>query len=335
VSSVRATYYDGETAAARAVEVRLDEHGVLHVEGLAAPLAHPLASVVISPRLGSTVRSLRFPDGAKCESDDHAALAELEQRAGRGGSGRLLHRVESSWRYVLGATLLLVLLGAVGTKWGIPLLARRVADALPPALAYDLGRGTLEVLDRSLLKPSSLPEGDGDRLRDTFGHMAAHYPKLPLHLEFRRGIGPNAFALPNGTVIATDELVKVAKNDEEIMAVLAHEIGHVHHRHSLRMALESSTVVLLISTYLGDVTQLTTLSASLPSVYAQAHYSREHESEADTFALHYLDESGIPHRRFADILRTLQAESGADPEHGLQYIASHPPTSERIRRFER
>lgn len=331
---VRATYYDGATSAARAVEVRVDELGVLHVEGLEAPLSHPVASVVISPRLGNTVRSLRFPDGAKCESDDHEGLAELEQRAGRGRSGRILHELESSWRYVLGATLLLVLVGVVGTKWGIPLLARRAADAVPPALAYDLGRGTLEVLDRSLLEPSTLPEADGERLRETFARMAAQYPDLPLYLEFRRGIGPNALALPNGTVIATDELVKVAKNDEEIMAVLAHEIGHVHHRHSLRMALESSAVVMLISTYLGDVTQLTTLSASLPSVYAQAHYSREHESEADTFALRYLDESGIPHRRFADILRALQAESGADPDHGLQYIASHPPTSERIRRFE-
>ena len=116
---------------------------------------------------------------------------------------------------------------------------------------------------------------------------------------------------------------------------VVHVANLVSHRHSLRMALESSTVLLLVSTYLGDVTQLTTLSASLPTVYAQAHYSREHEAEADTFALHYLDETGISHRRFADILRSLQAASGPDPEHGLQYLASHPPTSERIQRFER
>jgi Zn-dependent protease with chaperone function len=140
--------------------------------------------------------------------------------------------------------------------------------------------------------------------------------------------------LPDGTVIATDELVGLAKDDQEVLAVLAHEIGHVHHRHSLRMALESSTVVLLVSTYLGDVTQLTTLSASLPGVYAQARYSREHETEADTFALRHLDRSGISHRRFADILRALQTAAGPDPDRGLQYLASHPPTSERIRRFE-
>ena len=94
-------------------------------------------------------------------------------------------------------------------------------------------------------------------------------------------------------------------------------------------------VLLLVSAYLGDVAQLTSLSASLPGVYAQAHYSREHETEADTFALEYMDQTGIPHRTFAEILRALQKASGPDADHGLQYLASHPPTSERIRRFEK
>jgi Zn-dependent protease with chaperone function len=165
--------------------------------------------------------------------------------------------------------------------------------------------------------------------------MSDAYRELPLTLEFRRGLGPNAFALPDGTVVVTDELVELAENDNEILSVLAHEIGHVHHRHSLRMALESSTVVLLVSTYFGDVTQLTTLSAALPGVYAQAHYSREHESEADAFALEYLLKARIPKKHFADILRSLQKLAGPDPKHGLQYLSSHPPTAERIGRFER
>jgi Zn-dependent protease with chaperone function len=165
--------------------------------------------------------------------------------------------------------------------------------------------------------------------------MSKSYPELPLHLVFRRGVGPNAFALPDGTVIVTDELVELSEEPKEVLAVLAHEIGHVHHRHSLRMALESSTVVLLVSAYFGDVTQLTTLSASLPGIYAQAHYSRDHETEADSFAMDYLKQNGIPARHFANALRKLQKVSGPDPERGLQYLASHPPTSERIQRFDK
>lgn len=333
--SFHAAYYDGTTSQRTGVEVSLDESGTLHVTGLAVPVTHPLASVRISPRLGNTTRSLRFPDGAKCETHDHAALEALERAAGRGTFARLVHTLESRWRYALSAALALVVIGLVGTKWGIPILARHIADAVPPRMAYDLGRGTLQVLDRTILKPSELDADRKQQLRTEFAGMARHYPKLPLTLNFRRGVGPNAFALPDGSVVVTDELVKLAQNDEEVLAVLAHEIGHVHHRHSLRMALESSTVVLLLSTYLGDVTQLTTLSASLPGVYAQAHYSRELETEADTFALHYLDQSGIPHRRFADILRALQKSVGGDADSSMQYLASHPPTTERIQRFER
>lgn len=335
MTELRGVYYDGQSSRHWDVTLTLDEQLVLHVSGLPDSVALPLSALKIDARLGNTARALWFPDGAKCESHDHSALDELARKQGKGRGGRLVHALESSRRSAFIAVVLLVLLMGVGAKWGIPFAARRVANAVPPALAYDLGRGTLQALDKIMLKPSRLTDEQKAPLRHEFEGMAKHYPGLPLRLTFRRGVGPNAFALPDGTVVATDELIKLAKNNQEVMAVLAHEIGHVHHRHSLRMALESSTVLLLVSTYLGDVTQLTTLSASLPGVYAQAHYSREHETEADTFALEYLDQTGIGHHHFADILRSLQKEAGPDAEHGLQYLASHPPTTERIRRFEK
>jgi Zn-dependent protease with chaperone function len=328
------TYYDGLTTNATPVWLELDDANVLHVLGLAEPVTHPLATVGISARLGNTTRALYFPDGAKCDCTDNAAVDELERKSGKGKLSRFVHRLEARWQNALLAGLLLVLLLVGGAHWGIPILARRVADAMPAAMAYDLGRGTLEVLDRTLLKPSELPGDVQQRIAGEFAHMARHYPELPLSLHYRRGIGPNAFALPDGTVIATDELVKLSTNDEEVLAVLAHEIGHVHHRHTLRMALEGSTLVLLSSAYFGDVTQLTTLSTALPSVYTRAAYSRDLETEADTFALRYLDETGIPRHRFADIMRALQKEYGPDKAGGLQYLASHPPTNERIKRFE-
>ncbi|MES1185690.1 MAG: M48 family metallopeptidase [Myxococcales bacterium] len=328
------TYYDGLTTQATPVSLQLDDANVLHVDGLPAPVAHPLASVRISARLGNTTRALYFPDGAKCDCADNLAVDELERRAGKAGLSRLVHALESRWRYALLAGLLLVLLLVGGAHWGIPFLARRAADAMPAAMAQDLGRGTLEVLDRTLLKPSELPQEVQQRIEGEFAVMARHYPELPLSLHFRGGAPANAFALPDGGVVVTDALVQLSTNDEQVLAVLAHEIGHVHHRHALRMALEGSTLVLLSSAYFGDVTQLTTLSTALPSVYTRAAYSRDCETEADTFALHYLDESHIPRQRFADIMRALQREMGGDSKGGLQYLASHPPTSERIKRFE-
>jgi Zn-dependent protease with chaperone function len=335
VKEHRAKYYDGASSTPTSVTLELDDGDRIHLHGLPEPRSYALGEIRVAPRLGDTTRSITFPDGAKCETDDHDALAELDRRSGKGRGYAFIHALESSWRSALAAAVTLVLLIVVSLKWGIPVLAERGAAAMPPALAYDLGKGTLAGLDRTLFEPSVLSDERQVQLEASFRRLSASYAELPLQLLFRRGVGPNAFALPDGSVVVTDELVALAKNDEEILSVLAHEVGHVHHRHGLRMALESSTVVLLVSTYFGDVTQLTTLSAALPGVYAQAHYSRAHEADADTFALLYLEKSGIPRKRFADILRSLQKAAGPELKGGFQYLSSHPPTAERIARFER
>lgn len=327
-------YYDGRSSQGQPVSVALHEHSTLTIRGDALQREVALQSVDISARLGNTVRSVTLPDGATIETTEHTALDELAQRMGQGQGLRWVHALESNWRAALGATAVLAVLFGVGIVWGIPLLAERAARAIPDKMAYDIGSGTLAVLDRSVLEESGLNETRRDELRKSFSVVADEYPDLPLHLVFRQGVGANAFALPDGTVVLTDELVELAKNDEQIVSVLAHEVGHVHHRHGLRMALESSVVVLLVSTYVGDVSQLTTLSATLPGVYAQARYSRSHETEADSFALQYMDQAHIPHQRFADILCALSAAHKQEQPSGFDYLASHPPTEERVRRFE-
>lgn len=330
------TYYDGQSTRAHAVELEVDEAaGVVHLHGLAAPKSHPTESLRVSPRIGDTVRSITFPDDARAESSDHAALDALAAKAGHGGALHLVHLIESRWRSALLAAGVLVIFIAAGIRWGIPVVAKRLADAVPNQLAYDLGKSTLVILDRSVLEPSKLEEARKAELVSEFRGMAQQYPELPLHLHFRNGLGANAFALPDGTVVVTDELVDLAKDDREVMAVLAHEIGHVHFRHSLRVALESSSIAMLVSAYLGDIGQISTLSASLPAAYAQAHYSREHETEADGFAFEYMTKAGIPHHFFADILEKLEQKNlgGKKSDDGTAYLASHPPTVERIRRF--
>src|SRR5690606_1783605 len=111
--------------------------------------------------------------------------------------------------------------------------------------------------------------------------------------------------------------------------------GHVHERHALRMALENSFVALFAMAYLGDASQASAIAGSLPTIYANAHFSRSHETEADTFALDFLTRTHIPHHHFADILRRLHAElgGGGGGDGVLSYFASHPGLEERTARF--
>lgn len=333
-----ANYYDGETSLAVRVTVTAsgsslkleNEHGVV-VRDVQR------SEFVISPRLANTQRSIRFGDGAALETANNDAVDVLLHESTKGGHSlsrweHLVHQLEASKNAAIFSFVLLLLLGTGGFIWGVPLVARQVAHSIPDAMANDLGNGTLATLDELMFEPSSLSAERKATLRTEFAHMAEAYPTLPLTLEFRSAM-PNAFALPDGTVVVTDELVELAKNDNEILAVLAHEIGHVHERHALRMALESSIVALFAMAYLGDASQASVLAGSLPAVYANAHFSRSHETEADTFALDFLTRAHVPRHHFADILRRLHAELGGGDEGVMSYFASHPGLEERAARF--
>src|SRR5690606_33924372 len=217
-------------------------NGVVRVRGDGVELDVPPSDVRISPRLGNASRSLRFREGDKCETADNDAVDALARLLGHSQRSAWLHRMESRWRLVLASLLLLVAIAAGGFVWGIPFAAKRTASRLADAVAYRVGEGTLELLDESIFKETEVSADDQQRLRLAFSLLAERAPSLPLTLEFRRMGAPNAFALPNGTVVVTDELVSLADSDHEIEAVLAHEIGHVHHRHALRMGLEASSV---------------------------------------------------------------------------------------------
>jgi Zn-dependent protease with chaperone function len=328
-----AEYFDGVKSTGIRVRLELNGEGILSIHGLDTLQTYALKDIEVEARLGNTVRKITLPDGATCESSDHAMLDELLRCSRRGRAGTWLHQVESTWRVAIFSAVLLIVFVIVGTRWGIPLAAKSLAQAIPQAMAYDLGRGSLAMLDNTLLHPSTLSAERQGELLKRFKRIAKNYEVLPLTLHFRRGIGPNAFALPNGAVIVTDELVGIAKDDLEIDSVILHEIGHVDRRHALRMALETSSVVILISTYLGDVSQISTLSSTLPGIVAQQHYSREHETEADDFAMRQMDRLGIPRHHFARILSALDTALGQQKNRKTDYLDSHPATMERIRRF--
>ncbi len=77
-------------------------------------------------------------------------------------------------------------------------------------------------------------------------------------LEFRAGaiIGPNAIAFPGGIIVKTDEMVESAAEMEEVLARLAHEIGHVEHRHTMRNVLQNSAIGVVVATITSDAASL-------------------------------------------------------------------------------
>ncbi|MFQ5545403.1 MAG: M48 family metallopeptidase [Acidiferrobacterales bacterium] len=331
---LKADFYDGNTSARQEVELQFGPPGQLRVTGLERELIFPLSQLKISPRIGNTPRSIYLPNGAKCEALDNDTIDSVLERYGQSTWQRFVHKLESRLVYVVLALVITVISVWGLVQYGVPALAERVARSLPTSVDETLSREGLSVLDQSFFSPSEL---DAEKQRDLRTLLAGITQRIKdthtYRLEFRNGVGANAFALPSGLIVVTDELVGLAENDNEILAVLAHEVGHVVHRHQLRRLLQDSVTVLIIASIAGDVTSLASLSATLPTLIIETKYSRDFEREADQFALRYLRDNNIRLHHFADILLRMEKER---PSSGLGggYLASHPATKERAKLFQ-
>jgi Zn-dependent protease with chaperone function len=337
VTAIRALYFDGRSSDGHKVTLDVDAQGALRVRGTGIDLGWPLAEIRISDRIGSSRRYLYFPDGSQCETGDNDAVDRLFAAQAPAGA-RLLHGMESSFRYAIAALVITVAAAAAFVLWGIPALAKQVAFRLPAATEKLIGSDALAALDRFVLAPSRLPPERQAALRKLHAGMIADTGSgsgeaSAYRLEFRRGgrVGANALALPAGIIVVTDELVELAKDDREIEAVLAHEIGHLRQRHILRHMLQHSATALLIAVTIGDVASLTSLAAAAPTLLLQAKFSRDFEREADDFALAHLARRGIPPEMFAAILQRMEEKrpGGRDT---ADYLSTHPATRERIER---
>ena len=350
-------YYDGKSSRRQAAELH-DEFGMLSVQTGDAKLAGaiPLAEVEISSRIGNTPRYLSFPGGATFECNDNAAIDRLVATYSESSHSGLLHRLESGKRYILASLVLVIAFVWGGITWGIPALAHTAAFAMPASANNLIDKGVLELLDSQMFSTTELPEATQERVLAAFQPIIEGYQgEFQVRVLFRHGgeIGANAMALPSGSIIFTDELVELAETDTELVAILAHELGHVIKRHSLRQALQSTVLGVLVVTITGDISSVSSIVTTLPIILTQLGYSRDFEREADQFSLRVMREQGIDPQNFATILRRIEKaatciESEKTTTHKGQecdtkategdnelssYLSTHPSTEERLQDF--
>jgi Zn-dependent protease with chaperone function len=331
------TYFDGRSSKAHAVRVRF-EGGELVLKGEILEVRLPFAQCVIAPPLGNTKRSVRLSQGGVLETEDVAAIQELEERTERNQGMRLVDRLERQWKFVLASVVVLCASLFVFVQYGVPFVADQLAFATPAAVLGQVGAQTMQVLDNTALEPSNLEPERQREIADGFQALVKEIGAGQTYqLEFRDGgsIGPNAFALPNGTIVITDQLIELAENDREIFGVLAHEIGHVTGRHGLRGIYRAAGVMLLISISAGDIASVTSLTSSLPALLVQSGYSREFERESDEVAGKYMMRVWGSTTPLQTLLARLSEGHEDDEDNLTGMLASHPGTKERIQNLKK
>lgn len=327
------TYFDGKSSRPHQVTISYDTQ-VLYIRSIDGDLdiQASLDDCVFAPPLGSTRRSFNLPDGGLCETYDLSAIETLEHCRGANRGMKIVHLLESYWIPASCGLACLLLCVWFFVSHGIPFLAEKAAYSVPPKVAEIISDKTLSVLDKRFLIKSKLGPARTAEVQELFQEsIGSSYTDFQYRLELRKSLalGPNAFALPSGIIIMTDELVELAQDNHEIQAVFVHELTHVRMRHGLRALFQDAGVFLLISVLSGDVTSITSAAATFPTLLIESGYSREFEREADNAAGLFCIEQGWTTRPYQDILIRL---SEAHSIHaGPSWLSSHPDTGERVR----
>ncbi len=341
---VNGRWYDGRTS--QSVEAVLEVSGddavlLTRADDDACLYRQEKLRAEISDRLADTPRFINFESGGTFETGDNAGVDRILRQIREGRWSLRVHALETRKRYILVTVLLAVLLGTLAVKYAIPVSAGFIAPLLPYS-AYSIAESqTLQILDKMVFKPSELEAETRRRVLEHLAPVLEHHAGLRLKLEFRKGaaIGPNAFALPAGTVVFTDELVKISEHDDELLAIFVHEAGHISERHAMRRVIQGSLLSFALLALTGDSSGVSELFLGLPVMLTEYAYSREFENDADRYALNYMLRHDIAAHHFADILTRIETGDAKrrQPSGGRisSYISTHPPTEERIKPFMR
>lgn len=300
--------------------------------------------VQVSDRVGSIPRKLTFPDGSVFETGDNDAVDALIRSQSSRFAG-FIHQLERFRPRLIMLVALVIGLCFAVYRFAVPVLVEAAIALTPPVVPQLMSQSVIASLDQTVFARSELPPERQERLLQEFAALAAFAPRggaalavnkpAAYTLNFRKGgmIGPNAFALPDGTIVLTDELVALAGDDEAILGVLAHEIGHVDHEHSLRQLYRAAGATALIMLIGGDIGSGTEDLLVQGSALLALSHSREAEREADRFSVELMHKAGrdpAAISRFFEILRDRLGDKDSS-----DFFSTHPAAPERIEETKR
>ncbi|MBV8281428.1 MAG: M48 family metalloprotease [Candidatus Eremiobacteraeota bacterium] len=141
----------------------------------------------------------------------------------------------------------------------------------------------------------------------------------------------NAFSLPGGFVHVDMGLLNTVSSDDELAAVMAHEIGHVERRHAVTLEEKSQILGVLIGVL--SILPLTSLLGGYGGDLAMNKFSRVDELQADQYGLQLMARAGYDPQSMVDFMDELRQMSGPESRADAAF-ENHPPPSDRIAHLE-
>lgn len=335
-----ACYFDGLYARRHAVRLSAGD-GVLRLQG-AIERSYALADIALAEPFANAPAVLYFPDGARCEVEDAQGRAWL--------AGTLAYRKpwvvrwqERTAAALASLALLAALLGAAAV-WGIPAAAERIAAGIPPETDRSLGIAMLAALEKEgTLKPSRFSPDELAKLQGLKEYVLPRQPELRLLVRDAPDIGENAFALPDGSIVLTDQIVLAALHqgrgfsDHSVAAlagILGHEAAHVRLRHTAHRLTRASLSAAASAWLFGD---FSAVAAGAPALMLGLQYSREMEAAADDYAIKVMRARGLSTVPLAELFEALDDDKQQTRWLDIadNYLSTHLGLSERSERLRK
>lgn len=218
---------------------------------------------------------------------------------------------------------------------GVPMAAAPLARWTSPALEARFGAN----MEAQLTTPFRPCKGDpqGAQVLAQLGRDLAKSSDSPFEIRVRAVRAPfvNAFALPGGAVLVTDDLITQAQSPDELAAVLAHEIAHVERRHAMQAAWRAMGAGMVLDAVVGGGTGAGQQAVLLFGGFADQRFSRDLEAEADVRGIQLLAARDISTQGMADFFGRM-ANRKDDPRlrKAAEWFATHPDTGGRASRAQ-
>ncbi|MAA69427.1 MAG: hypothetical protein CL915_11895 [Deltaproteobacteria bacterium] len=289
--------------------------------------------MVIQAPLGSLPYKILFADGHLFEAQNNQETKEFLEFCEKPNAESWLSYLEQRKTVIFVGIMILAGLVISVPRYGLPWIGDQVANWIPHSWLMMAGDETLEILDESFFSPSELALQDQDKLRKEFNHMASLVLKdQTAKLIFRHSeeIGPNAFALPGGVVVLTDELVEIAEDQGGVIGVLAHELGHVQLKHPARRLVRSLMALAVVSLIFDDAATFAEELAAISGSLISLAYTREFEEEADRAGKEILIRADLSPIPLANLLQKLSNGCKENCSQLPEWLKTHPSVPSRI-----
>ncbi len=172
--------------------------------------------------------------------------------------------------------------------------------------------------------------------------VAAHSPRQDVTYTFDvvDTPEPNAFALPGGPVYVSRGLLALTNSEDELAAVLGHEVGHIAARHVVQRVSVTAPMAVIVgipSAIVGSVSRSLGDAVAAPGAAALASHSRGQENEADRIGINLAAAAGYDPAALGRILATMERDEllHRETRRRTHFFDSHPATADRVRDTER